>query len=165
MAVGSRGAGLMAGDGPIGHTKPALLNFVVLDEDDLAVMSAHLQDADVAVRDMAHLTKTRRFALVVSRQDRCGAPAGSLDRCLTGFHFECVTKVSHLGVQLEERDRLLRLVAITFSITEAPSGAVMLLFQDGAVIKLDVECLEAEMHDLPPAGSEVASLDAAEMAG
>ncbi|HET7164076.1 MAG TPA: DUF2948 family protein, partial [Pseudolabrys sp.] len=34
--------------------------------------------------------------------------------------------------------------------TEAPSGVVMLTFSGGASLRLDVECLEAELADLGP---------------
>ena len=157
---------MMSGeDGQHGATAPSLLNFAILDEEDLAVMSAHLQHADVALSDMAHLRQTRRFALVVARQDRCAGSTAPLERCQTGLHFECVTHVSHLGLDPLDRTRMLRLIGITFTPTTSPSGVVMLLFENGAVIKLDVECLEAEMHDLaPPAPDVDTRLDAPAMA-
>ena len=39
---------------------------------------------------------------------------------------------------------------VEFSETEAPSGVVTLTFSGGATMRLDVECLEAELADLGP---------------
>ena len=44
-----------------------LLKLVALDQEDLAVISAHLQDAIVKVGDLTYLPRERRFALVARR--------------------------------------------------------------------------------------------------
>ena len=46
-------------------TKP--LKLIALDEDDLAVVSSHLQDAVVRVGEMAYVPSRKRFAAVVNR--------------------------------------------------------------------------------------------------
>ena len=45
------------------------LKLVALDADDLAIMSAHLQDAVTKVADMAFLPREKRFAMVLNRFD------------------------------------------------------------------------------------------------
>ena len=68
----------------------APLKLMALDEDDLAVVSAHLQDALAPTRDMAWLPKEKRFALLVSRFDHCLADLlyrwriGELDMDIAG---------------------------------------------------------------------------------
>ncbi len=57
--------------------RPAL-KIAALDPEDLAILSAHLQDAEVKIGDMAYLPKAQRFALVASRFDWFGAGAGAL---------------------------------------------------------------------------------------
>ena len=47
-------------------------------------------------------------------------------------------------------DGVLNLLAVEFSETDEPSGVVTLTFSGGAALKLDVECLEAELADLGP---------------
>ena len=42
------------------------------------------------------------------------------------------------------------LLTIEFDQKDAPSGSIMLLFSGGAELRLDVECLEAELADLGP---------------
>jgi hypothetical protein len=61
-----------------------------------------------------------------------------------------VLKVSHLGLDEGEADRVLNLLAVSFDKTDPPSGMVMLAFADGAVVRLEVECLEAELVDVGP---------------
>ena len=45
------------------------LKLIALDEEDLAVVSSHLQDAVVRVGDMAYLPSKKRFAAVLNRFD------------------------------------------------------------------------------------------------
>lgn len=130
-------------------SRPAgLLRFVVFDEEDLSVMSAHLQDARVDVRDTSYLVGNHRFALVGSRIDWSAMAAGRQERRTTGFSFDHVTRVRRTGFQQDDPDRSLQLLAISFSPTTAPAGAVLLTFAGGNLIKLDVACIEAEMRDL-----------------
>ena len=126
------------------------LKLMALDEEDLAVLSAHAQDALVPVRDFRWLPKERRFALALSRFDWDGFAKGRRERVICGLHFDRVTKVSSIGVDRDDPDLLLELLAIGFAPDHAPSGSVLLTFSGGAALKLDVECLEAQMHDVGP---------------
>ena len=45
----------------------------------------------------------------------------------------------------------LNLLALAFSETDAPGGVVTLIFSGGGMLRLEVECLEAELADLGPA--------------
>lgn len=123
------------------------LRFAVLDSDDLAVMSAHLQDARLALEDVAYLAGPRRFAAVVSRIDWKALTEGRQQRRHTGFHFERVMRVQRSGFGATSREPL-QLLALAFTPTSAPAGEVLLTFAGGHLIKLEVECLEAEMRDL-----------------
>jgi hypothetical protein len=58
-----------------------------------------------------------------------------------------VLKVSHLGF---EGDKVRNLLGVTFEKTDPPSGMVFLAFGDGAIVRLEVECLEAELRDVGP---------------
>ena len=42
---------------------------------------------------------------------------------------------------------MLSLLAVRFSPAEAPAGAIELVFSGNAVIRLDVECIEAKLAD------------------
>ena len=45
---------------------------------------------------------------------------------------------------------MLNLLAVEFSETDAPAGVVTLIFSGGGMLRLEVECLEAELADLGP---------------
>lgn len=124
------------------------LRLVALDDDDLAVVSANLQDALIAVADMAYLPQAKRFAMVGKRFDWVKAGAGVIERCATGLHFERVLGVSRTGFLQEESERVLNLLAVHFKPGDAPAGHVHLAFSGGAGVRLEVECLEAQMRDL-----------------
>ena len=44
----------------------------------------------------------------------------------------------------------MNLLAVSFEETDRPAGVVTLTFSGGAVLRLEVECLEAELADLGP---------------
>ncbi len=126
------------------------LRLIALDEEDLAVISAHLQDAVVKVKDMALLPQTKRFAMLAARFDWLGIGSGKKERCATGLHFERVLKAAAKGFDQTAGDRCLNLLSIRFLPGDAPAGQVILTFSAGAAVQLDVECLETQMHDLGP---------------
>lgn len=126
-----------------------LLKLVALDPDDLAVISAHLQDAILHVGDIIYLPKERRFAIEVRRFD-WEAPSGSPQRRLAFMHFENVTGVRVKGIDQSNKDAVLNLLAISFEERDAPSGTATLIFADGGAIQVDLECIEMQMKDVGP---------------
>lgn len=130
------------------------LKLLALDEEDLAIISAHLQDAVVKVADMGFLPRTQRFALVMNRFDwDQKVLAGQHVRRRTGLHFERVRNVRFRGMDPKNREAVLNLLAVTFTPTEAPSGEVTLAFSGGVDIRFEVECIEVRLSDLGPAWS------------
>jgi hypothetical protein len=127
-----------------------LLKLVALDPDDLAIVSAHLQDAVVRVGDLAFLPGERRFALMARRFDWEAKPGEPPRRRLTGVHFERVLAARTRGIDRSNTDAILNLLAITFDETNAPSGTATLVFSEGGAIQLDLECIETQMKDLGP---------------
>lgn len=124
------------------------LRLIALDEEDLGVISAHLQDAVLKVRDMAYLPQSKRFALVAARFDWLAIEQGKKERCHAGLHFERVLKAEIAGFDQAKTDSCLNLLSINFIADDPPAGHVILTFSGGAAVKLTVECLEAQMHDL-----------------
>jgi hypothetical protein len=126
------------------------LKLIALDREGLQVISAHLQDVCIKRSDMAFLPKQNRFALSGMRYDWAGAKHGAEERVGTVLCFDRVTKVSHLGLAERSPDETINLLGVTFEKTEPPSGMVFLTFADGAIIRLEVECLEVELRDVGP---------------
>lgn len=127
-----------------------LLKLVALDQDDLTVISMHLQDAIVRVGDIAYLPKERCFAIVARRFDWETQPDKAPQRRLTGMHFQQVKGVRVRGIDQSNKDAVLNLLAISFEEHDAPSGTATLIFAEGGAIQVDVDCIEMQMKDLGP---------------
>jgi hypothetical protein len=131
------------------------LKLIALDADDLSVISAHLQDAVLKRGDIVWLPNEKRFALALRRFDWEGAAQGQKRRRLSALHFERVTAAR--STKVAAGDAVLSLLAVTFTQSDDPAGQVTLHFSDGAAIRLDVECIEAQMKDLGPIWEAVAT--------
>jgi hypothetical protein len=133
------------------------LKLIALDADDLAVVSAHLQDAVLKVADLAYLPRERRFAAVANRfdwldalEDGKAARPDGFARRQTALRFERVLGAKVSGIDLKNGSAVLSLLAIRFEPKQEPGGDVLLVFADGAAIRLEVEVIEAELKDLGP---------------
>ncbi len=126
------------------------LRLIALDSEDLAVLSAHLQDSILRIGDMLYLPGEQRFVLALNRFDWLTAGSAAPQRALVGLHFEKVRNVALQGFRQDRPDDILNLLDIEFFPGEAPSGIVALVFSGGCALRLDVECLEARMADLGP---------------
>jgi hypothetical protein len=132
------------------------LKLIAFDADDLAVLSAHVQDAVLKVGDIAYLPRERRFAAIGNRFDWADALAGgnSVKREYTrrraALRFERVLGAQVQGLDLSRKENVISLLALSYEPGEAPEGKVTLHFADGAAIRLHVECIEAELKDLGP---------------
>jgi hypothetical protein len=126
------------------------LKLVALDPEDLAVLSAHLQDAIAKVGDIAYLPKEKRFAMLLNRFDWTGSERDPPVRRRAGIHFERVLAAKTRGIDLAASEAIVNLLAVEFEEKEPPTGIVTLFFSGEAAIKLEVECLEAALSDIGP---------------
>jgi hypothetical protein len=129
------------------------LKLVALDGDDIEVVSTHLQDAVVKAADIHWRPTEKRVVVGLNRFDWEGANGSSHDlrRCRSALRFERVTACKCRNVNADQKDRVLNLLAVAYQATDAPAGVVTLMFSGGAELRLEVECLEAELADLGPA--------------
>jgi hypothetical protein len=126
------------------------LKLLALDIDDLAVISAHMQHAQLRVADLAFLPGERRFALCVGRYEWEHDPQSPRRRRLTGLHFERVLGAQLRNIDPRTGDTDLELIAIGFEPGDAPSGAIIMFFAGDRALRLEVECIEAQMRDMGP---------------
>jgi hypothetical protein len=134
------------------------LRLVALDADDLAVLSAYIQDAVVKVGEMKWMPHEKRFVTAMNRfsWETAGKSRGrrrAYQRRRSALHFARVEAIKSVGIDREAADTVLELLAVRFEPGEAPSGDVLLDFAGGATLRLSVECLEAQLADLGPAWS------------
>ena len=129
-----------------------MLKLTALDADDLAVISAHMQDAVLKAGDLSYLRKARKFALLANRFVwEHGPRAEHFERRRAGLHFDRVNRVTAQNIRRDDRETVLSLLSIGFEAGETPSGTIILNFSGGGTIRLDVECIEAQLSDLGPA--------------
>jgi hypothetical protein len=128
------------------------VKFVALDRDDLEVVSTHLQDALVKVADVIWRPQEKRLVVGLSRFDWLSAEGTrpELRRCRSALRFERVNCCKCRQVNPAGKDAVLNLLAVEFAETDAPAGVVTLIFSGGGMLRLEVECLEAELADLGP---------------
>ena len=126
------------------------LKLMALDADDLAVISAHVQDARVRTSEIIWRQGEKRLVIGMRRLDweqtLCGETTQR--RLIAALRFDRVLSCKSRHIDLEAQDAVLDLVGIEFHEGEAPSGSVLLVFAQGGALRLDVECLECELTDL-----------------
>ena len=134
---------------------PDQLKFAVLDEEDLEVVSTHLQDAVVKVADVLWRAGENRVVVALNRFDWESAQAKRPEyrRRRSALRFERVLSCKCRSLDPAGKDAVLNLLAVEFEETDSPSGVVSLIFSGGAVVRMEVECLEAELVDLGPVWS------------
>jgi hypothetical protein len=143
---------------------PGSLKLVALDADDLAVISAHVQDARIATGDIVWRQAEKRLVFGLHRLDWEQTLEGAAQprRLIAALRFDRVLACKSRNIDLDTPDIALELLGIEFYPADAPGGCAVLMFSHGAVLRLDVECLECELTDLGPdilGAGEVAGID------
>ena len=128
------------------------LKLIALDADDLAVISAHVQDARVQPADIIWRQAEKRLVIGMNRLDWEQTLAGETEprRLVAALRFDRVLACKSRNIDLSRPENTLELVGIEFHEHEAPGGSALLMFTEGGAIRLDVECLECELTDLGP---------------
>lgn len=125
------------------------LKLIALDNEDLEVVSAHVQDAVIRVADMGYARGDGRFAMLMNRFDWAGAqPRAKGLRKRAALHFDGVTHAAYAGFDPAAPEGVVELLAIHFEPAQAPAGIVELRLAGGGTIRLNVDYLEARLADL-----------------
>mgnify|MGYP002651451977 CR=1 FL=1 len=133
------------------------LKLAALDEEDLQVLSAHVQDAVITIADIRYLPKEKRAVFVMNRfvwDKKADKRSKEHERRRSAFAVSRVIGMKSQKIQQDAKDVVLELLAVTFKPAEdAPAGQIELAFSGGSSIQLDVECIEAQLSDLGAAWS------------
>ncbi|MFS8148583.1 hypothetical protein ATY78_00360 [Rhizobium sp. R635] len=127
------------------------LKLVALDDEDLAIISAHVQDSVFKVGDIDWSPRDAQFALAANRFVWEGAERKrkGFERRRAALVFKRVLAVRSLGIDRGKRDEVLSLLALRFEKKgEGPDGTIELSLSGTASIALDVECIEVQMADI-----------------
>jgi hypothetical protein len=129
----------------------AALKLIALDDQDLSIVSAHVQDAVMKVSDLEYLPTAKRFVLTMNRfawEAKSGLFRQHNERRQSVLHFDRVLGVKTSGIARDKPAEVLSLLAISFIPISKPAGIVELVFSGGGTIMLDVECIEARLADV-----------------
>lgn len=128
------------------------------DAEDILVLSACLQDATLLPADISWQPRARRFALVLNRfrwENEDLADAGRRPvrlvphvRVQAGLHFDGVLKVQSTGIDRADTRAALELLSILAEPGDDAAAVLTLVFAGGGAIRLEVECIDAQMQDL-----------------
>ncbi|WEX88163.1 DUF2948 family protein [Sinorhizobium garamanticum] len=126
------------------------LKLLALDEEDLGVVSAHVQDAVFKVAGISYDPRRGQLFLVINRfvWENADGKRRSFERRRAVLSFKRVVAVRSLGFDRGDAEAVLDLLALRFSIKgEGPEGAIELVLAGEASIMLDVECIEVQLAD------------------
>jgi hypothetical protein len=127
------------------------LKLVALDSEDLAVISAHMQDSVFKVGDVEWSPRDQQLALAANRfvWEEAARKRKGFERHRAVLAFKRVLAVRSTGIDRQKRDDVLSLLAIRFEQKgEGPDGTVELTLSGAATIALDVECIEVQLADV-----------------
>jgi hypothetical protein len=138
---------------------------IALDVDDLAVISAHVQDAKVQAADIIWRQAEKRLVVGMNRLDWEQTLKGETEprRLIAALRFDRVLSCKSRNINLDAPETVLDLLGIEFHPADPPGGSAVLMFSDGGALRLDVECLECELADLGP--DDLGTAEAGEDAG
>ena len=126
---------------------PQPLRLLARDADDLAVISAALQDAVTKIGDIQWEPGAKRLTLAFNRF-RWEAEAGAGERVRAGLQLGGVLGVKARHLRQGARDAVVELLALTFEPGEAPGGLITFAFAAGGDLAATVECIDAALADL-----------------
>ncbi len=126
------------------------LKLLALDAEDLAVVSAHLQDAVFKTDGLAFDARQHVFSVVVNRfvWENAASRGKSFERRRAVVAFKRVNAVRSLGIDRKDASAVFSLLAINFTPKgEGPEGTLDVVLSGNASVALDVECVEVQLAD------------------
>jgi hypothetical protein len=120
------------------------LRLLAEDEEDLAVISAALQDAVAKVGDIHYEAAARRLTIAANRY-RWEAEG---ERVRTALQLGDVLSVKARKVRREAKSAVIEILAVVFEPGEAPGGAVTIALAGGGELRCEVECIDAVLADV-----------------
>jgi hypothetical protein len=126
------------------------LKLIALDEQDLGIISACVQDAVMKVGDLEFLPAAKRFVVPMNRfaWEKKSSFRQHNERRQSVLHFDRVIGAKLSGISRDKPDEILSLLAISFVPLSKPAGIVELIFAGDGEVILEVECIEARLADL-----------------
>ena len=129
-----------------GATRP--INIAAQDTDDLAVLSALVQDAVLTAGDMRYQKSKRRFTLLINRFRWEEGAARSPERVRSLLVIDEVGHVQGQGLDRKDPDLVLSLLSLGFAQGDDGTGVVTLIFAGDGAMAFSVEALDVALKDV-----------------
>ena len=126
------------------------LKLIAKTEDDLRVISAHLQDSIVNSKDIASLKKNKIFLMQLNRfmwEDVEKGVFRKNKRIRTILKFENVMKVLSRNINQLKKDKFLDFLAIETNITPDNNYEMKIIFAGDSIIRVISEVIEVTLDD------------------
>ena len=126
------------------------LRLLANSEEDLRVISAHLQDSITQVKNIAHLKKNRIFLIQFNRfmwEDIEKGVFRKNRRIQSVLKFDNILDVFSMNINQKKSDRFLDFLAIETKCLSDKSYQIKLNFAGGILIKLNAEIIECFLED------------------
>jgi len=127
------------------EVKPSPLRLLAEDAEDLAVISAALQDAVGRIGDIGFERSGRRLTLALNRYRWEGDGCARV-RC--ALQLGSVLSVQTRKLRRGAKDAVVELLALSFDPGEAPGGVLTMSFAGGGDLRATVECVDAVLVDV-----------------
>ncbi len=130
--------------------KPKNLKLIARTDDDLSVISAHLQDSIADVRNIANLKKNNIFLMQLNRfmwEDVEKGVFRKNKRIRTVLKFDNVLKVNSKNISQLGKDKFLDFLAIETNQMPDNNYEMKLIFSGDAIIKVIAEVIEVTLDD------------------
>jgi len=124
---------------------PQPLQLLAEDPDDLAVISAALQDAVAKIGDISYEAKARRLTIALNR---FRWESGARQRVRSALQIGGVMSLQARKIRRDRRDAVVELLTIGFEPGEAPGGVLTLSFAGGGDLRAEIECVDAVLADV-----------------
>ncbi len=123
----------------------APLRLLAQDAEDLAIISAAMQDAVAKVGDINYEARGRRLTIAFNRY--CWE-AGGHSRVRSALQLGGVMKVQARRIRSRAKDAVIEVLAVTFDAGDAPGGMVTISCAGGGDLRAEVECVDAVLADV-----------------
>ena len=128
-------------------SKTAPLRLLAQDAEDLAVLSAALQDAVARIGDIHWDAQARTLTLACNRfRWESGGKTG--ERVRSALQLGDVTGVQARNLKRDAKAAIVELLSISFEPGETPGGTVLLTFAGGGDLRVGVDCLDVVLADV-----------------
>ena len=124
------------------------LKLIARTEDDLRVVSAHLQDSIANLSDVANLQKNRIFLMQLNRfmwEDIEKGVFRKNKRIRTVLKFENVIKVHSKNINQSKKDKFLDFLTIETNLMPDNNYAMKIVFAGDSIIEVIAEVIEVTL--------------------